>query len=106
MFIGCYVIIFVLMFIGCYVIIFCLDIHRLLFNLTNYEIVIEPYRDFSTNARTTTFIFHAVEEGQIVDFSQFIKRLGSNRQILFTRLKPCNITELTVSHTTYRQPQE
>ena len=68
-------------------------LHSLLHELTGYEIVVEQYREYSTDSMTS-FIFHAVDNGNIIDFDEFLT--GSLENELFVRLEQCRILRIQV----------
>lgn len=72
----------------------CLCLRSLLEELTGYDIVVEQYREYSTETETS-FIFHAVDNGNIIDFDEFLT--GSLEEELFIRLEQCRIIRIQVS---------
>ncbi len=66
----------------------------LLEELTGYEIVLEDYRDYSSPTQTT-FLFHAIQNGNILDFDEFISDDLVN--MLTVRLEQCRIIRIEVS---------
>ena len=64
--------------------------------LTGYEIIPEDYRDYSS-ATQTTFLFHAIQNGNILDFDEFISDSLVNQ--LTIQLEDCRIIRIEVSHT-------
>ena len=64
--------------------------------LTDYEIVLEDYRDYSSQTQTT-FLFHAIQNGNILDFDEFITDDLVNE--LTVRLEQCRIIRVEVSPT-------
>ena len=61
--------------------------------LTGYDIFVEQYREYSTDI-TTSFIFHAMGDGQIIDFDEFLTPSVENR--LFVELEDCRIIRIQV----------
>ena len=49
-----------------------------------------------TPGAVTQFIFHAVDNGEIIDFTEFSNRIQNREEELFRRLSSCNITLITV----------
>jgi len=75
-------------------IVLCKMFFSLLHELTGYEIVVEQYQEYSTDTQTS-FIFHAIDNGNIIDFNEFLTRELENE--LFLRLEQCRILRIQVS---------
>lgn len=63
--------------------------------MTGYEIVVENYEDVSIGD-TTTFIFHAIDNGRIIEYTDFLDTIQGSLGQLFTRLADCNFRGIEV----------